>query len=368
MIEIFGPNYKYTGEILTTPEIIYINDHHYDETDRCFHVQKLLENSACDTDQHTLIFDHVNHEDALKEYKSVCVPLFLASEAEEFKKQNIEINWGQKTHLFNFMINKPRLHREFLLMLIEHFNLYNYTHSLAWKSISTSNTTLSGITTNPLYLDIINSCYINTPVTNYKFGPEITMEKGIKNGNFTNAETYKHLLKENVFEPACISLITEPCFYEKEALVSEKTLMSIFGGNLPIWVGGWRCADSMKYLGFDVFDDIIDHSYQHMEDPLDRCYYAIERNLDLLKNFEQTKQFVNKNQDRLQYNLDLVLSNVFLKECFDQVEKNPEIKDVLMRIIPAFRHNMFAYYRNFKDYKLHGKIVYGAIHDKTGLV
>ena len=62
------------------------------------------------------------------------------------------------------------------------------------------------------------------------------------------------------------------------------------------------------------------------------------------------------------------MSNVFLKECFDQVEKNPEIKDVLMGIIPAYRHNMFESYRNFKDYKLHGKIAHGATHDKTGLV
>ena len=50
--------------------------------------------------------------------------------------------------------------------------------------------------------------------------------------------------------------VAPPTEVEKEELVTEKTLMAIMGGNIPIWFGGWKCADSMRYLGFDVFDDI----------------------------------------------------------------------------------------------------------------
>lgn len=364
MIELFGPNYRYNGEILTKPEVIWINDHHYDEEQKCFHVKKLLENSACDPSQHVLIFDHVNHEDDLIGYQTVHFPIFLASEAEEFCRRNIQTDWTKKTHAFNFMINKPRLHREFLLMLIEHFQLQNYKHTLAWKSIATRNHTLKQLTNNALYLDIIDSAPVSIPTTDYKFGPETCMEQGVLNGNFANAETYKHLLQKNVFEPTCVSLITEPVFYEKEALVSEKTIMSIFAGTLPIWVGGWRCADSMKYLGFDVFDDIIDHSYQNMPDPMDRCYFAIQRNLDVLTNFDTTHQFLQQNQHRLQHNLDLVLSNVFLQECFEQIKKNPKIKTELMRILPNYRHNMFEDRVHMVDddactYEVFGRTQYG---------
>lgn len=294
MIEIHGPTYKYTGEILDKPEIIVVRDHHYNEEDQCFHIQKLLENSTCDPHLHTLLFDHVLiHDDVLKDYNIILYPTFIAKEGHDFNQQLIKVDWNKRQCTFNFMINKPRKHREILLQLIKRFNLINYTHSLPWKH------------------NDVNSI----PVTDYKFGPEVVMDKGIKNGSFKNAETYDKLLKTTVFEPSCISLITEPVFIERESILTEKTIMSIYSGTLPIWVGGWRCADALAQFGFDTFDDIIDHSYQCLADPYDRCYKAIELNLKLLKDFDKCKTIIEHNQLRFQHNLALVQSNVFQKNC-----------------------------------------------------
>ena len=162
MIELQGPTYKYNGEVLSEPEIIFINDHCYDEQDQCFHVKKLLDNSTCDPKSHTLIFDHILHDDELAEYNGIYFPIFLASECQEFIDQNIEPVWENKNRIFNFSINKPRIHRKFLLEEIERLGLTSYRHSLAWKH-------------NP-----INSI----PVTDYKFGPETQLPTAIKNGKF----------------------------------------------------------------------------------------------------------------------------------------------------------------------------------------
>ena len=298
MIEIHGPTYKYTGEILDKPEIIVVRDHHYNEEDQCFHIQKLLENSTCDPHLHTLLFDHVLiHDDVLKDYNIILYPTFIAREEREFNQQLIEVDWNKRQCTFNFMINKPRKHREILLQLIKRFNLINYTHSLPWKHNN------------------INSI----PVTDYKFGPEVVMDKGIRNGSFKNAETYNKLLKTTVFEPSCISLITEPVFFERESILTEKTIMSIYSGTLPIWVGGWRCADALRSFGFDVFDDIVDHSYQDLDDPFDRCYHAIERNLNLLRDFDLVHKFIQNNKSRFEHNLNLLKNNVFQKTV-DQVK------------------------------------------------
>jgi hypothetical protein len=378
MINIHGPTWKYNGEVLTKPEIIFITDHHFDEEEKCFHVQKLLDNSTCDPKFHTLIFDHVNHEDDLKDYNCVHFPVFLAGEAQEFLEADIKPNWNNKVNAFNFMINKPRFHREFLLMLIDHFKLVNYNHSLAWKTTDNFvNPKIKQTTTNPFFLNIIDS-HTKTSVqpTDYKFGPEVTMDRGIRNGNFQNAETYKHLLKTTVFEPSCISIISEPIFFEKEALVTEKTLMAIMGGNIPIWFGGWKCADSMRYLGFDVFDDIVDHSYESLEDPISRCYYAIERNLHLLEDVKTTITLLNKNKHRLQHNLDLVMENVFLKDCFKQMNNSSkELQHALYDILPEFRNKMF---RNIMDQYKGPKYAHphlgksedtvGLSHDKAGII
>ena len=343
MIQL-GPTYKYKGEILTKPEFIWLHDHCFNEEDQCFHVKTLLDTSTCDPKSHTLISDCVLHDDdALSEYNPICFPEFLALESDEFKNADIAPNWDHKPKTFNFMINKARPHRIFLLQVIEHFELTNYSHSLPWKDATLDTAkNLPKFTDNPILLNILNNITkTSAPVTNYKFGPEKTLSKAIDNGNFLNAETYKSLLKTTVFEPSCISIISEPVFFEKQAIVTEKTIMAIYGGTFPIWFGGWKCAESMRHRGFDVFDDIIDHSYEDLPNPIERCYYAIERNLHLLTDYNKTKKLADQCYERFQHNLDLLISNVCLKECFVQIDKaTPQLRTALIAIMPQFRNKM----------------------------
>jgi hypothetical protein len=294
MINLIGSFYTYQGEQLASPEIIVVRDHHYNEESNSFPIEQLLKNSLCDPRDHVVVFDHVlQHDDVLKDFNLIYFPSFMARENREFLEQNIPVDWNNKTHTFNFMINKPRVHRIQLLELIKQFGLHNYRHSLAW----TSNT--------------VN----DIAVTNYRFGPEITLERGIKNGSFRNARTYQELLRLNVFEPTCVSLITEPACFERETIITEKTLMAMWAGTMPIWVGGWRIADWLQSRGFDVFDDIVDHSYQHLPNPFDRCQQAIQLNLSLLKNFDLAYEYFVTNRARFQHNLDLLKSNFFKNEC-----------------------------------------------------
>ena len=319
MFELNGPTYKYNGEKLTKPEIIFINDHCFDEYgDQCFHVKTLLDNSTCDPKLHTVVFDHILHDDELSEYNLIYFPIFLASECQEFIEQDIHTFWERKTRIFNFSINKPRKHRYILLREIELLGLTSYRHSLAWKH------------------NQIN----DIKVTDYKFGPETQEEFGISNGSFKNALTYDKLLKP-IFQDTCISIITEPCFFEKEALVTEKTIMAFMGGTIPIWFGGWKNAKAFSKLGFDVFEDIVDHSYETLEDPSERCTQSLERNLHLF-DLEKMQKIIKDNQHRLQYNLDLLMSNTFLQECFAQVRQSQEpLRSSLLEIMSTFRYNMF---------------------------
>ena len=287
--------YRYTGEVLYKPEIIYVVDHHYDEENNCWPLQQLLDNSKCDPYSHTLLFDMHLHDDIFVKYNPLCIPFFCATTVKEFQKENIIPNWTNKTKTFNFMINKLRPHRKRLLELVEELNLTDYTYSLPWRE-------------NP---------FTSLPVTNYMIGTETQMPQGIRSGSIRNSQNYKQLLQKTVFEPSCISLITEPTYIEKESLISEKTIMAIYGGTVPIWVGGWRCADSMRMLGFDVFDDLVDHSYQSLEDPLRRVEKSIELNLDLLSSFTMTPQILL----RLQHNLDLMLNGVFDKQIEKQLHE-----------------------------------------------
>lgn len=285
--------YRYKGEILTKPEIIHVADHHYDDQNDTWPLQQLLDNSTVDPYKHTLIFDMHIHDDVFSKYNPLCIPLFCAITVLQFQEENIVPDWTNKTVPFNFMINKWRPHRGRLLKIIDSLELTNFTYSLPW----------------------LENTITNLPVTNYMIGTETQMPHGILSVSDTNGKNYKQLLQKPVFEPSCISLITEPNYIEREALITEKTIMAIYGGTIPIWVGGWRCADAMRSQGFDVFDDIVDHSYQSLADPWDRINKSIELNQELLSSFTISSPILT----RLQHNLDLMLDGVFEKEVEKQL-------------------------------------------------
>ena len=302
MLRILGPTYRYTGERIHN-EIVYIDDHCYDEASQSFPVKQLLVNNPGD---HLLVFDHLGHDDVLAEYPHVMLPVYLAAEVEEFKKQKIQTDWNNKTHCFNFMINKPRLNRIRLLEYVERKQLTNRLHALPWR----------------------HSDYASIPVTDYRMGEEVVMDQGVKNRHYHNALTYQQLLQRQVFEPTCVSLITEPCYLEREIMITEKTIMAVYAGTLPVWVGGWRLPDAMRDLGFDVFDDIVDHSYSTLADPVDRLDQALIRNQQLLTDLDLVKDFIANNQSRLQHNVDLVEQNVFLDLVKRQVQDWPQLREI----------------------------------------
>lgn len=296
MIKLHGPTYRYQGEILNSPTIIFVEDHHYDEYEQCHHLKKLL--NANPAIKHTVVFDHVLAND--EHYPANCVyyPKLLARESCEFIKQQIHPIWNKKEVAFNFIINKPRPHRNMLLRLVDNLNLTSYRHSLCWQ-------------TSPVE---------SISTTDYRIGNEIVVDQGIKSNTHLNAEIYQHLLQQRVFEPSCVSIITEPCYYERDTIVTEKTLMAIYGGTIPIWFGGWRIPDYMRSVGFDVFDDLVDHSYQNLDDPEHRCRESVNRNMHLLKNLTTVD---NK---RLQHNLELVKSNPWLIQVNSLIETYPSLR------------------------------------------
>ena len=302
MLRILGPTYRYTGERIHN-EIVYIDDHCYDEASQSFPVKQLLVNNPGD---HLLVFDHLGHDDVLAEYPHVIMPVYLAAEVEEFNRQKIQPNWNNKTHCFNFMINKPRLNRIRLLEHVDREQLTNRLHALPWR----------------------HSDYASIPVTDYRMGEEVVMDQGVKNRHYPNALTYQQLLQRQVFEPTCVSLITEPCYLEREIMITEKTIMAVYAGTLPVWVGGWRLPDAMRDLGFDVFDDIVDHSYSTLADPVDRLDQALIRNQQLLTDLDLVKDFIANNQSRLQHNVDLVEQNVFLDLVKRQVQDWPQLREI----------------------------------------
>ena len=61
----------------------------------------------------------------------------------------------------------------------------------------------------------------------------------------------------------------------------------------------------------DVFDDIIDHSYDAIEDPEQRLRQAINLNKDLLTDINKVKQLWKDNRNRFVNNVNFARNTLY---------------------------------------------------------
>jgi hypothetical protein len=130
------------------------------------------------------------------------------------------------------------------------------------------------------------------------------------NKNNDNVYNFKQCLS-NYYKNSFVEIITETSFTEPCYLLTEKTLNSIYGCNFPILIGGCGSVAFLRSIGFDMFDDVIDHSYDTITDPLEKIYFAVERNKHLLSNTDLVKDLWVKHKQRFLNNIDIARVNMY---------------------------------------------------------
>ena len=105
-----------------------------------------------------------------------------------------------------------------------------------------------------------------------------TMEQPCSFANFRTflQNFYLHTAVEIIGETVVIS----------PGQITEKWCNSVYGFNFPIILGYHGSVQHLRNQGFDLFDDVIDHSYDTMPDPITRIFSAIDLNKSILENRE----------------------------------------------------------------------------------
>lgn len=106
----------------------------------------------------------------------------------------------------------------------------------------------------------------------------------------------------SLYESSAVEIVNETTFDSIGYHITEKFLNSVYGFNLPIILGPKGVVAYLKTLGFDMFDDIIDHSYDQIQTPILRIISAIEFNRRLLTDRDYAIQTWNICKDRLDAN------------------------------------------------------------------
>lgn len=275
-----------------------------------------------------IVNDHFNHIE-IPGKKIYCVPLCAAREAARIIPELSSDQTYQTQHTFNFMINKKQINRFLCIKFIELFELTKYDYT--WSGLG-DKFDLSDV------LNELDQLGDRSPLTaqqktcvlsGIKIPPKFISSPGEKYSDIhitylSNAWVWKHAVN-SMFCSSATSLITESLSLQKGTVFTEKTVYAVLGKTFPLWIGGGiNQAQEFKKMGFDIFDDVIDHSYQHYTTLIERCYYAFERNLQILSDYEYACKIRKSMMPRLEHNQQLIKNKQIDYFCRQQISQWPE--------------------------------------------
>lgn len=282
-------------------------------------------------------FTFLEHQRSFPVY---CVNLWLEKELTRFRQLPM-ITEPSTEYVANFIINKKQINRYLAMKLVEYFkisvdytwsgigNFFNMSDVIdSWQTIpldqipqDARNCLLAPVGLPPKWIDYQSNQGNDSSVINYG-GNVWTWNNGIK----------------DIVSKSAVSIITESIWTQSAMHFSEKTLYSVLGLTFPLWVGGYRQADEWRKCGFDTFDDVINHDYQYYPTVIERCWWAVALNADLLQNLGAVRNLRKQHLARLIANRDLVLSDQLRNHNDTVIAAWPEdIQKSMVPILTLFR-------------------------------
>jgi hypothetical protein len=247
-----------------------------------------------------------NHYIKWEEFENFyTTPIFFLNSVENFSQLDIsQYNYTDQTNIFAAMY-KPREARLIVSAWLSNSGITDFNYTQGWNLDPEYINKLSDLVRrhHENLTTLLPRNFIDCPLSDKK----------------NNAYLFDNFFKP-YFCSSTIAIVTEPVFFEKASLITEKYLSAIYGCCFPIFCGGYNMANDIKEIGFDVFDDIIDHSYQTEPDPTTRVLDALNINSEILysKTLKKTDYM-----HRHKKNLELVRQRKH--EFYKQFAKNLEL-------------------------------------------
>lgn len=286
------------------------------------------------------------------------LPLFMAKEIQLFSKMRYSDTKNSES-CFNFIINKKTQNRTLLLKLVDYFKLQ--TNHYTWSGMS-SIADMSGILLElskstcslKYYIDDYEN-FLTELLSRFRVEPRIISypnqlitDTSIQNYG-GNRWTWNNGLNK-IFQSTAVSLISESTEFDKVSCVTEKSGYAFLGLTFPIWIGGYGIPDSFKKIGIDIFDDIIDHRYQYYDTLVERCFYAFNDNLKILRDLEYAHDQRMRCWDRLLSNRKKLLDGVLIDYCYQQLKSWPkDLRDAVFPIVEKIFSINQLYPKDLRD-------------------
>jgi len=137
-------------------------------------------------------------------------------------------------------------------------------------------------------------------------------------GTYRGTENNENFIRlASVYGSCAVNIVTETLYDPVPGLFCEKTLFAMIAQQIPIVIGSQGLVSSIRAHGFDMFDDIVDTSYDSLPNET-RLTQAIDLNQDLI----QGRIDLSPYQERLRAQREFVLDDYtnlmelrFIRDC-----------------------------------------------------
>jgi hypothetical protein len=219
------------------------------------------------------------------DYRYLCLPAWMTVHCDWFQASKFFELPGQVTHKFLCLMRRPSASRaDLAIKLLDTVSSLQISFGSMCESHELS-------AYQPRFLDHELPLLIDGLV------------KGEK----------QHHTAQPVFAQCLFNIVVESSAQHDTGVwhskfITEKTFKAFALQQIPVWWAVPGLVDQVRILGFDLFDDIVDHAYDRVEDQQQRLDLVVNQVQRLNRTFDLTQCNNLRSQlaSRLQRNFDLL--------------------------------------------------------------
>ena len=137
---------------------------------------------------------------------------------------------------------------------------------------------------------------------------------------YRGTENYENFARlAPLYGRAAVNIITETQYDSRPGIITEKTLMAMIAKQIPVVIGHPGIVQDCRDLGFDMFDDLVDTSYDNLPND-QRVEQALLRNQDLILGNVDLGPYRQRLEKQQNYVLDQHVNRV-KSQFIDQLSK-----------------------------------------------
>ena len=222
-------------------------------------------------------------------------------------------SWDSNTHVL-CLNNKPRIHRVGVVLYLLLLNLNTVFMSFMSRENWEDNTEydIRSILSYVYQYSKLKDQLVNVSSRLVEF--QDTAEYVYSKTHNNSHNFIANLLP--VYKNTAVEIITETTAAEGTAHLTEKYVNCVFGKCFPIIIGTFKNVELYRSMGYDMFDDIIDHSYDYEPNPFYRMKMAIDANIEIISDRDLAISLHEENKERFENNIqnyiaqyDIILGN-----------------------------------------------------------